>query len=101
MFANISYGGEHLLGSSNDLAENPLCYASVLASMLANSKMDDQVSLGQPFSVLLTNLSEEQVFISKHMNIAKTLDRSQLVIRTKVALLDSRRDAVASVHYKP
>lgn len=61
----------------------------------------DAVTLGQPSNVILTDLPEKQVFMQKHVIIAQTLDRPQLVSPTVVTFLESGLDTVAAVHYKP
>lgn len=60
-----------------------------------------EVAPGQPHFKLLTNLSETQVFISKHMLLAQIVDRPQLVAPTEPMLSDSEPDKVDTVYCKP
>lgn len=54
----------------------------------------------QPFYVLLTDLSEKQEFLPKHMTIAQSLETPRLLTPAKTNLLDSEPNTVAAVHYK-
>lgn len=59
-----------------------------------------EVVPGQPFYELLANLSENQFFISRHMIIAHTVDKPQLVAPTEVTLLEPKPDTIAARLYK-
>lgn len=60
-----------------------------------------EVDPDQLFYVLVTNVSEKQVFIPKHRTIAHTVDRGQLDTPTEGTILESQPDTVSAVHYKP
>lgn len=60
-----------------------------------------EVDLGQRFYVLLTNLSEKQVFTQKHIIITLKLDRPQLASTTEATSLKTDPDKVVAVCYKP
>lgn len=59
-----------------------------------------EVDPGQPFYVILTKVSAEQVIIPNYMIIAQTLDRQQLVPTTDVILSESQPNTLGTVPYK-
>lgn len=55
-----------------------------------------EVASGEPLYVLIMNLSEKQVFVPLQMIIAHTVDRSQLVVQSKVTLVEPEPYTVAA-----
>lgn len=58
------------------------------------------VAFSEPFYGLLTNLSDKQIFITKHMIIVHELRYTQLVTPIEATLLESGQDTGAAVLYK-
>lgn len=59
-----------------------------------------EVATGQPFYVLLTNLSKKQVFILKHIILAQSMDGLQFLTPIETPALESDLDTIPAVQYK-